>query len=131
MCGSPYFLTVRDELARCQVPERAVRPLLVVVEAPGFDLLPRVLERDELMHVQAPVAQAPVVEPRPGAQAPGCARAGRSGPWRGSSDTRRCDWPGRPLRVRAHPDAPARRGGCSLNNTGGGSAATPTSTNGP
>src|SRR5262245_17909207 len=60
MCGSPYFLTVRDELARCQVPERAVRPLLVVVEAPGFDLLPRVLERDELMHVQALVAQAPV-----------------------------------------------------------------------
>src|SRR5262245_50151630 len=60
MCGSPYFLTVRDELARCQVPERAVRPLLIVVEAPGFDLLPRVLERDELMHLQALVAQAPL-----------------------------------------------------------------------
>src|SRR5262249_53771186 len=48
-----------DELARCQVPERAVRPLLVVVEAPGFDL-PRDLERNELMHLQALVAQAPV-----------------------------------------------------------------------
>jgi hypothetical protein len=42
------------------VPERAVGPLLVVVEAPGFDLLPRVLERNELMYVQALVAQAPV-----------------------------------------------------------------------
>jgi hypothetical protein len=40
--------------------ERAVRPLLVVVEAPGFDLLLRILERDELMHVQALLTQAPV-----------------------------------------------------------------------
>src|SRR5262245_11447708 len=34
--------------------------MLVVVEAPGFDLLPGILERDELMHVQALVAQAAV-----------------------------------------------------------------------
>lgn len=27
--------------------------MVVVVNAPGFDLLPRVVERDELMHVQA------------------------------------------------------------------------------
>jgi len=51
---------VSDKLARCQVPERAMGPPLVVVDAPGFDLLPRVLERDELMHVQALVTQAPV-----------------------------------------------------------------------
>ena len=49
-----------DELARSQVPERAVGAMLVVVEASGFDLPPGVLERDELMHVQALVAQAPV-----------------------------------------------------------------------
>lgn len=37
---------------------RAGQPLLVVVEAPGFDLPPSILERDELLHVQALVAQA-------------------------------------------------------------------------
>src|SRR5262245_28910388 len=132
MCGSPCFLTVRDELARCQVPERAVGPLLVVVEAPGFDLLPRVLERDELMHVQAPVAQAPVVEPRPGvrklpdAHAQGGLVLGAALPIPGGAtglvDLYVCG---------LIPTLPRVGVGCSLNNTGGGSAATPTSTNGP
>ena len=46
--------------ARCQVPERAVWTMLVVVPTPRFDLRPDVGEREELMHVQALVAQAPV-----------------------------------------------------------------------
>jgi hypothetical protein len=49
---------VGDKLARCQVPKRAVGPLLAVVDVPGFDLLPRVLERNELMHVKALVTSA-------------------------------------------------------------------------
>ena len=76
-------------------------PLLVVVDAPGFDLLPRVLERDELMHVQALVTKAPVegfdvgilhgfarvdeVERDAAAVRPVFERAGRLRPLRGCS----------------------------------------------
>src|SRR5262249_10904884 len=56
----PSALKVGGKLGRCQVPERAVWPIVVVVAAPGFDLLPGVVEREELMHVQALVAQASV-----------------------------------------------------------------------
>ena len=48
------------KLGRCQVPERAVWPSMVVVVAPDFDLPPGIVEREELMHVQALVTQAPV-----------------------------------------------------------------------
>ena len=41
---------VGGELVRCQVPERTVGPLFVVVLTPGFDLRAGVVEREELMH---------------------------------------------------------------------------------
>src|SRR5262249_35302262 len=56
----PNFLTSVDELLRGQVPERAVGTILVVVESPGFDLLPSVGQRGELLDVQAFVAQTTV-----------------------------------------------------------------------
>ena len=46
-------LTLFDVLVRCQMPERAVRSALIVVDAPGFDLGPRVVDRRELVDVQA------------------------------------------------------------------------------
>ena len=60
MFGDPISLRVSDELARGQVPERAVGTVVIVVEAPGFDLLPGVVQGEELLHVQALVAQAAV-----------------------------------------------------------------------
>ena len=40
------------------IPEGAVRPDLVVVEAPGLDLAPSILERQKPMGIQALVAEA-------------------------------------------------------------------------
>ena len=56
----PYSLTLGDELVRCQVPERAVWASLIVVDAPGFDLRFRILDRRELMDVQALVSEPSV-----------------------------------------------------------------------
>ena len=53
--GGPLFLTSGDVFVRCQVPERAVRSALIVVDAPGFDLGLRVVDRGELVDVQARV----------------------------------------------------------------------------
>jgi hypothetical protein len=36
--GDPHRLTLGRELVRCQVPERAVWPALIEVDAPCFDL---------------------------------------------------------------------------------------------
>ena len=55
-----FSLTGFHVLRWGRVPEGAVRPLVVVVTSPGFDLCLRVSQRQELMHVQALVAQATV-----------------------------------------------------------------------
>jgi len=49
-----------DKLVRCQVPERAVWASLIVVDAQGFDLRFRILDRRELMDVQALVSEPSV-----------------------------------------------------------------------
>src|SRR4029453_6541702 len=54
------FLTLPGVLVRCQMAERAVRPALIVIDPPRFDLGPGGLDRRELMHVQTLVAKAPV-----------------------------------------------------------------------
>src|SRR5215467_11697863 len=57
----PQSLTLRNELVRGQVAERAVGPTLIVVEPPRFDLCLRVRQRCELVHVQTLIPQ-PAVE---------------------------------------------------------------------
>src|SRR5437667_416188 len=56
--GDPGYLTLREKLAGRQVAERAVGTVMVVVEAPCFDLCLRVGERivDE---VHAPPVRGP------------------------------------------------------------------------
>ena len=48
-------------LVRCQVPERAVRTALIVIDAPLVDLGLRIRDRRELVDVQALIAE-PAVE---------------------------------------------------------------------
>lgn len=57
----PGGVMLPHELGRRPVPERTVRPVVVVVDPPSFDLRPRVLDRRELVHVQALVPQ-PTIE---------------------------------------------------------------------
>jgi hypothetical protein len=45
---------------RCQVPELAVGPMIIVIDPPCFDLLDRIFDRFELHHVQALIAQPPI-----------------------------------------------------------------------
>jgi hypothetical protein len=49
-------LTLLDKLLRGQVPERAMRPTLVVIPAPGFDDDLCVGQRRELVHIQTLIA---------------------------------------------------------------------------
>jgi len=53
-------LTLCDELVRCQVPERAVWAVVIVIHPPGFDDSLRLGERRKLVHVQTLVPQAPI-----------------------------------------------------------------------
>ena len=53
----PLLLTLCCELTRCQVAKRAVRSMLIVVDALGFDLRPRIVDRFELVDVQKLVSQ--------------------------------------------------------------------------
>ncbi len=54
------MLPLLDELVRRQMTERAVRPALIVIEPPSFDLHPGVVHGHELVHVQTLVAKPPV-----------------------------------------------------------------------
>jgi hypothetical protein len=54
------LLTSSGVLVRRQVAERAVRAVLTVIDAPRFDLGPRIVDGGELMHVQALIAEAAV-----------------------------------------------------------------------
>lgn len=54
------FLTLCEKLVRGQVPERAMRAELIIVEPPGFDDNLCLGERSGLVHVQTLVEQATV-----------------------------------------------------------------------
>ena len=54
------LLTARDVLARRQMTERAVGPLVIVIVAPGVQQGLGVREVDEAVHIQALIAQAAV-----------------------------------------------------------------------
>lgn len=58
--GSPNDLTLLSELLRCQVPEGAVRAAVIIIVPPRFDDRLSIGERDELMNVQAFIAEAAV-----------------------------------------------------------------------
>jgi hypothetical protein len=49
LLGSPLDLTLGGKLVRCQVPERAVWPALIVVDAPRLDLGAGMLDGRELV----------------------------------------------------------------------------------
>lgn len=53
-------LTLCDELIRCQVPERAVWVVMILLHPPGFDDSLRLGERRELVDVQTLVAEPPI-----------------------------------------------------------------------
>lgn len=53
-------LTLFNNLARGQVPQRAMWPVLIVIGMPGFDDELCCCERGELMHVQTFIPQAAV-----------------------------------------------------------------------
>ena len=58
--GGPDPLTLCDELIRGQVPERAVRAALIIVEPPGFNDLLGFGHRGELVYVQTFISQSAV-----------------------------------------------------------------------
>ena len=53
------YLAVHREFVQGQVAERTMGTVLIVIRAPRFEQLLGVVERQELMHVQARIAQAP------------------------------------------------------------------------
>ena len=53
-------LTCFGVLTRGQMAECTVGPMFIVVDPPCFDLLPGLLDRNELVHVQAFIAQPSV-----------------------------------------------------------------------
>ena len=63
-CTSDVFdatvLTLFGVLVGCQMPKRAVRSTLTVIDAPGFDLGLFISERRELVNVHTLVAQPAV-----------------------------------------------------------------------
>jgi hypothetical protein len=59
-CAGPHPLTLGCELVRRQVSERAVWSALIVIMPPHFDLRSRIVERRELVHVQALIAESSV-----------------------------------------------------------------------
>jgi hypothetical protein len=59
-CCGHVILKAVCKLGRRQVAERAVGSVRIVVTPPRFDDRPRVVERQELMHVEAFIAQAPI-----------------------------------------------------------------------
>ena len=56
----PHDLTLRDKLVGCQVPQRAVWAVLIVVEPPRLDLRLRIRHGQELVDIQTLIPQAPV-----------------------------------------------------------------------
>src|SRR6267143_6999052 len=58
--GGPDHLTLCDKLVRGQVPERAVRAALIIVEPPRFDDGLCLGECGELVHVQTLIPHAAV-----------------------------------------------------------------------
>lgn len=53
-------VAVPDVLVGREMPQRTVRSALIVIDTPGFDLCFGVLDRQELMDVQALIPQPPV-----------------------------------------------------------------------
>jgi hypothetical protein len=58
--GGLFNLTLCDKLVRGQVPERAVRAVLIVVEPPGFYDVLGLGHRGELVYVQTFISQSAV-----------------------------------------------------------------------
>jgi hypothetical protein len=58
--GSPFLVTLSGMLDRCQVPERAMRSVGIVVHPPGLDLGACILHRHELHDVQTSVTPSAV-----------------------------------------------------------------------
>ena len=57
---SPAFITVANELAGCQAPQRAMWSSLILIDASHLDLGARIVERYELRILQAFVSTAQV-----------------------------------------------------------------------
>ena len=59
------LLVLLCELLRCLVGQRLMRPVLVVINTPSFDLLARVVKREEPVHVQTFIPEAAVESTSP------------------------------------------------------------------